>query len=105
MLKGVVYRDGDAGLWQALGELQIRVREYVAVLGLELVLDEAEGCAYLRQRAAGEGEAALPRLVPRRQLSYPVSLLLALLRKKLAEFDAERRRHTPRARSATRSST
>jgi hypothetical protein len=26
--------------------------------------------------------------VPRRQLSYPVSLLLALLRKKLAEFDA-----------------
>jgi hypothetical protein len=88
LLKGVVYRDGDEGLWQALGELQIRVREYVAVLGLELVLDEAEGCAYLRQRAAGEGEAALPRLVPRRQLSYPVSLLLVLLRKKLVESDA-----------------
>lgn len=30
----------------------------------------------------------MPRLVTRRQLSYPVSLLLALLRKKLAEFDA-----------------
>ncbi len=30
----------------------------------------------------------MPRLVARRQLSYPVSLLLALLRKKLAEFDA-----------------
>ena len=30
----------------------------------------------------------MPRLVPRRQLSYPVSLVLALLRKKLAEFDA-----------------
>nr|HRJ24481.1 DUF4194 domain-containing protein [Thauera sp.] len=28
------------------------------------------------------------RLVARRPLSYPVSLLLALLRKKLAEFDA-----------------
>jgi len=88
LLKGVVYRDGDERLWQALGELQIRVREYVAVLGLELVLDEAEGCAYLRQGAAGEGEAALPRLVPRRQLSYPVSLLLVLLRKKLVELDA-----------------
>ncbi|OPZ93413.1 MAG: V-type sodium ATPase subunit D [candidate division TA06 bacterium ADurb.Bin417] len=36
-----------------------------------------------------ENEAsAIPRLVARRQLSYPVSLLLALLRKKLAEFDA-----------------
>lgn len=30
----------------------------------------------------------LPRLVVRRPLSFPVSLLLALLRKKLAEFDA-----------------
>ena len=30
----------------------------------------------------------LPRLVPRRPLSFPVSLILALLRKKLAEFDA-----------------
>jgi len=30
----------------------------------------------------------LPRLVQRRALSFPVSLLLALLRKKLAEFDA-----------------
>jgi hypothetical protein len=35
-----------------------------------------------------EGEGELPRLVPRRQLGYQVSLLLALLRKKLAEFDA-----------------
>ena len=87
LLKGVVYRDRDEALWQSLGELQIRVREYVAVLGLELVLDEAEGCAYLRQRAVAEGEA-LPRLVPRRQLSYPVSLLLVLLRKKLVELDA-----------------
>ena len=30
----------------------------------------------------------VPRLVARRPLSFPVSLLLALLRKKLAEFDA-----------------
>ena len=31
----------------------------------------------------------LPRLIPRRPLSFHVSLLLALLRKKLAEFDAQ----------------
>jgi len=30
----------------------------------------------------------MPRLIARRQLSFPVSLLLALLRKKLAEWDA-----------------
>jgi hypothetical protein len=30
----------------------------------------------------------MPRLIARRPLSFPVSLLLALLRRKLAEFDA-----------------
>ncbi len=88
LMKGITSRDDDAAVWQALLELQARVREYVAVLGLELIFDEAEGYAYLRQRAAAEGEPELARLVARRQLGYPVSLMLALLRKKLAEFDA-----------------
>ena len=90
LLKGVIYQEADAGLWNALLNLQARVRDYVMVLGLELVFDEAEGYAFLRARQANEADAAakLPRLVARRPLSFPVSLLLALLRKKLAEFDA-----------------
>ena len=94
LLKGVIYRDEatarNAGLWNGLLELQARVRDYVAVLGLELVLDEAEGYAFLRARNREDDETMmqLPRLVARRPLSFPVSLLLALLRKKLAEFDA-----------------
>jgi hypothetical protein len=88
LMKGITSRDDDPVLWQSLLELQARVREYVAVLGLELILDEAEGYAYLKQRAAAEGEPELAKLVARRQLGYPVSLMLALLRKKLAEFDA-----------------
>jgi hypothetical protein len=94
LLKGVIYRDEtgarNAVLWNGLLELQARVRDYVAVLGLELVLDEAEGYAFLRARDREEDETttSLPRLVARRPLSFPVSLLLALLRKKLAEFDA-----------------
>jgi hypothetical protein len=90
LLKGVLYQESDAGLWNALLSLQPRLRDYVAVLGLELVLDEAEGYAFLRSRQVVDDDAApkLPRLVARRPLSFPVSLLLALLRKKLAEFDA-----------------
>lgn len=90
LLKGVLYRDEDGPLWQALLGLQARVRDYVAVLGLELMLDEAEGYAFLRARPESEDDTArqLPRLVARRPLSFPVSLLLALLRRKLAEFDA-----------------
>ena len=90
LLKGVSYRADDAAHWSALLQLQGRVRDHVAVLGLELMLDEAEGYAFLRSRPEPEDDAApkLPRLVARRPLSFPVSLLLALLRKKLAEFDA-----------------
>src|SRR5215469_15813115 len=90
LMKGVVYRDGNEASWQQVRQLQAQVRDYVDVLGLQVVIDEAEGYAYLRQRPADDGEAGqLPRLVPRRSLSFHVSLLLALLRKKLAEFDAQ----------------
>jgi hypothetical protein len=90
LLKGVTYRADDAAHWSALLQLQGRVRDHVAVLGLELMLDEAEGHAFLRSRTLPDDDPAarLPRLVARRPLSFPVSLLLALLRKKLAEFDA-----------------
>jgi hypothetical protein len=92
LMKGVTYRDADPALWQALVSLSARVREHVVVLGLDLVLDEAEGYAYLAQRAAargeGKGEPEIARLVTRRQLGYQVSLLIVLLRKRLAELDA-----------------
>lgn len=90
LLKGVIYREGDERLWAALLNLQARVRDYMAVIGLDLVLDEAEGYAFLRSKPESEETEAdkLPRLIARRPLSFPVSLLLVLLRKKLAEFDA-----------------
>jgi len=89
LMKGVTYRDAHADVWQALVASAARVRDYVQMIGLELVLDEAEGYAYLRQRHVAEGEPEIPRLVVRRQLGYQLSLLLVLLRKKLAEFDAQ----------------
>lgn len=91
LLKGVLYRADEERHWASLLSLQARVRDYVTVLNLELILDEAEGYAFLKGRPepADEDPAPrLPRLVARRPLSFPVSLLLALLRKKLAEFDA-----------------
>lgn len=91
LLKSVIYREADERLWGCLLNLQSRVREYVAVMGLELVLDEAEGYGFLKSRlepTEDDPSPRLPRLIARRPLSFPVSLLLALLRKKLAEFDA-----------------
>ncbi len=91
LLRGVLYREDDERLWASLLRLQARVREQAAVLLLDLVLDEAEGYAFLKSRPdpdEAEGAPRLPRLIARRPLSYPVSLMLALLRKRMAEFDA-----------------
>lgn len=88
LFKGVLYRDRQEATWQQLMALHNQVRDYVRVLSLDLVLDDAEGYAYLKQMTDEETDEATPRLVTRRQLSYPISLLLVLLRKKLAEHDA-----------------
>lgn len=88
LLKGVIYRDDHEQQWATLLDLHASVRDYASVLNLNLMLDEAEGYAFLKSCADTDGLPSAPRLIARRPLSFPVSLLLALLRKKLAEFDA-----------------
>jgi hypothetical protein len=86
LLRGVLYQADNAATWTLLRRHHARVRDHVAVMGLELLVDEAEGYAHLRQMDYDDVD--IPRLVPRHRLSFNVSLLLALLRKRLAEFDA-----------------
>jgi len=88
LMKGVFYADEQEGLWQSLLTLQTQVRDYVRILGLDLSLIEDEGVAWLTTHQGEDDEVELPRLVNKRPLSYPVSLLLALLRRRLAEHDA-----------------
>ncbi|MBT2554434.1 DUF4194 domain-containing protein [Arthrobacter sp. ISL-5] len=85
LFKGVLYAEGDEKVWQSLLGLSSQVRDYVSVLGLDLILDESEGYAFLKSREDADG--TLPRLIPRRQLIFNVSLLLALLRGRMLEFD------------------
>ena len=88
LLKGVIYRDSNPALWQDIEPLHSHIAAQGAILGLDFIVDEAEGYAFFKQREQEEGEPDIPRLVQRRQLSYPVSLLCVLLRKKLIEADA-----------------
>jgi hypothetical protein len=88
LLKGPVYRDTHERPWALLLAHRSEVADYVAVLGLQVHVDEAEGYAYLRSQPANDETGDIPRLVARRPLSFPVSMLLALLRKRLADFDA-----------------
>lgn len=93
LMKGVLYSADQPNLWHHLLKLQAQVRDYISILGLSLSLHEDEGFAWLQTDQSlddkDSGKAALPKLVNKRQLSYPVSLLLALLRKKLAEHDSQ----------------
>jgi Domain of unknown function (DUF4194) len=88
LLKGVVYRSSDESRWLQLLRVQGPLSDYMGVLGLKLFIDDSEGYAFLRSVEAEDGSTdALPRLVARRPLTYGVSLLLALLRRRLAEFE------------------
>ena len=89
LMKGILYATEHPRQWQQLLDLQGQVRDYVRILGLSLSLHEDEGFAWLETIKYDDPDEVLPKLVIKRQLSYPVSLLLALLRKKLVEHDSQ----------------
>lgn len=87
LFKGPLYRDAHEQLWPRLLKLRSRVADHVAVMGLRLEIDESEGYAFLRSLRDDESDVEFPRLVTRHTLGFQTSLLIALLRKRLAEFD------------------
>lgn len=99
LFQGPVERDRAPEAWRDLTAHQQYIRPYCAVLGLEVYLDEADGFAFLRQRnepedtgpegaSSDSGVDPLPRLIARHNLSFRMSVLLVLLRKRLLELDA-----------------
>jgi hypothetical protein len=89
LLQGSLSAD-DAGVWNNLLLHETSVREYLAKIGLELVLNEIDGYAFLRQPDIEDEDRQkipLPRLTRRDRLSYHVTLLCALLRERLDQFD------------------
>jgi hypothetical protein len=88
LMQGVVYRDSDESTWLAVERGGAGVRDHFATIGVDVVVDDTEGYAFLRSRPPSEDGEELPRLVRRRALTYNVSLLLVLLRKRLVEFES-----------------
>lgn len=88
LFKNVVFKEVDYEYWEVVTAQKNKIEDYVSKMGLTLIVDEMDGYGYLKQRSYGDSEEEIPRLVPRHALSYPVSLLLVLLRKQLLEFDS-----------------
>jgi hypothetical protein len=81
-----VYQE-DTHLWETLRAERDHIAHYFAQIGQELVIDEAEGYAFLRQIEPG-GEELVPRIGRRQALGYTATLLLVCLREELARFDS-----------------
>jgi hypothetical protein len=81
-----VYRE-DGDLWLTLRAQQDEIRHYFRQIGQELILDDGEGYAFVRQLEI-EGEERVPRLIQRHSLSYMATLLLVCLREEFLRFDA-----------------
>jgi hypothetical protein len=90
LMREVLYREvpSHEEAWQTLQRHRGAVADHFAAIGIDIVVDDAEGYAYLVTREPEDGEQPLPRLVRRRSLTYNVSLLLVLLRKRMVEFES-----------------
>ena len=75
LMKGVVYRDSHELVWQHLVPLIPRVSDYVATMGLTVVVDESEGYAFLRSKPVDSDDDSpqIPRLIARHALSFHTS--------------------------------
>lgn len=91
LLKGVLYED-NSETWNLLLHYEAEVKKHFEGIGISVFVDEAEGFAFLKQQELDPEEneegVPLPTLIEKRPLSYPVTLLCVLLRKKLLEEDA-----------------
>lgn len=86
LLQGVVYQEDKQ--WELLLTYQADLLNHFRNIGLRLMVDEAEGFAYLSQPSHVEEETSLPRLVRQRPLTFDATLLCVLLRESLQQFDA-----------------
>jgi len=89
LLKGVV-DTSDARTWGLVLSNISQLETFFLQLGLLLVVDEAEGLAYLRQFTPEEapgGYDAMPKLFHSTRLSYAQTMLCVLLREEYRRFE------------------
>jgi hypothetical protein len=86
LLTAPIYRE-DTDLWESLRAERDYVAHYFRQIGQELIVDDSEGYAFLRQIDT-DGAERVPRIGRRQSLGYTATLLLVCLREELARFDA-----------------
>lgn len=84
LLQGPLYRLGpNDQTWALLEMWQGEISKYFAVIGVKVVIENADGYAYLAQK-----ETNLPKLIKEYPLSPEISFLCVILREALDQFDS-----------------
>jgi Domain of unknown function (DUF4194) len=83
---GPVYIE-DIQVWETIRAERDYIARYFRQIGQALIIDEAEGYAFIRQ-IEPDGEERVPRIGRRQALGYTATVLLVCLREELASFDA-----------------
>ena len=85
LLQDAVYSE-EAESWATLLRYQQHIENYFHEIGLELVVHEQDGFAYVKQ-ADGEDGSGIPRLFRRDKLTKGVAIIGVILREQLLHFD------------------
>jgi hypothetical protein len=88
LMQGVIY-DDETRLWTDLTKVhELPIRRFFGQIGVQLIINQAEGFAFLRQineTEEADQSIALPRLMRKQHLTIDQSILCVLLRERIED--------------------
>lgn len=84
LLKGIVEKNDV--VWNDVLTYQSDIQDYIAIMGLELIVKKDEGFAFVKQLKLDDDKTM--NMVSRRQYGFEVSVMLIVLRQILEDFDS-----------------
>lgn len=92
LLQGPIYKNSsNDATWALLESWQSDISRYFDVIGVKVVIENADGYAYLAQKEQSGDENSrqnLPKLIKEYPLSVELSFLCVILREALDQFDS-----------------
>jgi len=89
LLKGILYKkEHEREFFELINSIGV-ISDYLENIGLQVIIDESDGYAYIKNIEYEDEEEALPKLISSRELNFKVSLMCVLLREKIAEFEMQ----------------
>jgi len=80
--------DKDDTVWEDILFYQTEIQEYISKIGLELIIKENDGYAFLKQFEIDNDNNTIG-IASRRQVGFETSIVLVILRQIIEEFESD----------------